>query len=321
MPSEIEKYQGFKAELAVAETFEELKFIESKAAAAAEFARKNKIGLDEQNQWGRFRVEIDQKKGDWLAERFPVGGRGANQHTKEQTSPVVRLADEGISFKESAQARNIFRNPGPVKEIMTRIVASGKIITPTLVNTELVKEQRQTKIKEQVFKIRQMPQGSFDLIYCDPPWKYDFAETDNRKIENQYPTMTVDEICQMELPNIASNSLLLMWATAPKLLEAIKVIAAWGFTYKTHGIWDKVKIGMGYWFRGQHELLIVATKGNFSPPDPSNRNSSIYVEARGQHSSKPDFFYEWIEKAFPLSHKIELFSRTKRDGWEAWGNE
>lgn len=166
----------------------------------------------------------------------------------------------------------------------------------------------------------EIPEGIFNIIYCDPPWQYDFAETDNRKIENQYPTMTVDELCGMQLPTISDNALLLMWATAPKLCEALRVIEAWGFEYKTHCIWDKGKIGMGYWFRGQHELLLVATKGNFSPPTPENRNSSIYNEDRQRHSQKPDFYYDWIDKSFE-GQKIELFARIKRHGWEAWGNE
>ena len=201
-------------------------------------------------------------------------------------------------------------------EVFEQIKSGEKTIT------EVKKEEKKEVLKEsKLFESQKMPEGIYDLIYCDPPWKYDFAETDNRKIENQYPTMTVDEICKMELPKISDNCLLLMWATAPKLLEALQVIKSWGFNYKTHSVWDKQKIGMGYWFRGQHELLIVATRGNFSPPEPEFRNSSIYSEKREAHSSKPEFYYEWIEKAFPLSHKIELFSRKKRKNWKTWGNE
>jgi N6-adenosine-specific RNA methylase IME4 len=184
-----------------------------------------------------------------------------------------------------------------------------------------VKKEETKKKKTEKFKEQKLPTGTYNLVYCDPPWRYDFAETENRKIENQYPTMSIDDICNMTLPNLDDNTLLLMWATSPKLLEALKVIEAWGFTYKTHSMWDKVNFGMGYWFRGQHELLIVATKGKVSPPDTDNRNSSVYVEKRTKHSRKPHFYYDWIEKAFPNTNKIELFSRNKRDGWEVWGNE
>jgi N6-adenosine-specific RNA methylase IME4 len=173
-----------------------------------------------------------------------------------------------------------------------------------------------------VFAIKEMPKGVYDLIYCDPPWQYDFAETNNRKIENQYPTMTTDEICNMNLPTTDANSLLLMWSTAPKLEESLRVISAWGFTYRTHGIWDKKLIGMGYWFRGQHELLLVAVKGSYPVPEASMRESSIYSEQRTEHSRKPTYYYEWIKKSFPYAKKIELFARTKYDDtWEVWGNE
>lgn len=171
-----------------------------------------------------------------------------------------------------------------------------------------------------------LPEGNFDIIYADPPWQYDFSETESREIENQYPTMNVDEICNMDLPQTTDNCLLLLWATAPKLIEALNVIESWGFTYKTNGIWDKIKIGMGYWFRGKHELLLVATKGNFSPPEPENRIPSIYTEERLIHSKKPEYYYKWMKKSFPGCRIIELFQREelikeKIEGLEGWGNE
>jgi len=177
------------------------------------------------------------------------------------------------------------------------------------------------KLKRKLTETQNLPHETFDIIYCDPPWQYEFSETDNRKIENKYPTMPVEDICAMKLPKIAENALLIMWATAPKLIEAIEVIEKWGFVYKTHSIWDKEKIGMGYWFRGQHELLLIATKGDFSPPNPEYRNPSIYKEKRKEHSQKPIFFYEWIEKAFGERNRIELFARNERINWSSWGNE
>ena len=169
-------------------------------------------------------------------------------------------------------------------------------------------------------------QRVFGVIYCDPPWRYDFAETDNRAIENKYPTMSIDELCALKVPG-AKDSVLYLWATAPKLLEAVAVIAAWGYTYKTHGIWDKEKVGMGYWFRGQHELLMVATRGKMSPPAQPDRIGSVIRARRGSHSSKPDQVRDWIAKWYPNERKLEMFARPytemwpKHDGWETWGNE
>lgn len=160
----------------------------------------------------------------------------------------------------------------------------------------------------------------YDIIYADPPWRYDFVQSDNRAIENQYPTMNVDEICALKIPS-ADDCILYLWATAPKLLEAIDVIKAWGFEYKTHAIWDKGKIGMGYWFRGQHELLMVGTKGNVSPPEQSKRISSIMQYVRGKHSKKPDEIRNLINIWYPNVKKLEMFARCKKGDWNTFGNE
>lgn len=159
-----------------------------------------------------------------------------------------------------------------------------------------------------------------NLVLSDPPWRYDFAETDNRQIENQYPSATVEEICDMA-PKTQPDAVLFLWATVAKLTEAFEVMNAWGFEYKTSAVWDKEKIGMGYWFRGQHELLLVGTKGKFSPPEQEARVSSVFREARGKHSAKPSCVYEWIEKAFPAAVKLEMFCRNPRAGWQVQGNE
>ncbi len=160
----------------------------------------------------------------------------------------------------------------------------------------------------------------YDVIYADPPWKYSFSRSSSRKIENQYPTMALQEIKGFEVP-ANENSVIYLWATAPKLREALEVMEAWGFTYKTHMIWDKQRIGMGYWFRGQHELLLVGTKGKYAPPDPSKRISSVISRKRERHSRKPEDVQLWIERAFPKARKLELFAREPRKGWEVWGNE
>jgi ParB/RepB/Spo0J family partition protein len=166
------------------------------------------------------------------------------------------------------------------------------------------------------------PAGKYDLILADPPWKYDFAETDNRQIENQYPTMDIEELCAL-VPPAADNCVLFMWATAPKLREALTLMDAWGFEYKTHAIWDKQKIGMGYWFRGRHELLLVGTKGDVSPPEPAVRQPSVFSVPREEHSKKPDVIYEALEAMFPklnVDSRCEMFNRNARQEWSSWGN-
>jgi N6-adenosine-specific RNA methylase IME4/ParB-like chromosome segregation protein Spo0J len=183
-----------------------------------------------------------------------------------------------------------------------------------------IRRQELRKEKQEELQTRELPTGVFEVILADPPWRYQFSETQSREIENHYPTMDLDDIKNLNVPS-ADDSVLFLWATAPKLEEALEVLNSWGFTYKTCAVWDKEKIGMGYWFRGQHELLLVGTKGSFPTPEPSARFSSIIKEPRSTHSTKPKVIYEMLEAMFPGRTYLELFCRTPRDGWEVWGNE
>lgn len=147
--------------------------------------------------------------------------------------------------------------------------------------------------------------------------------TDNRKIENQYPTMTLEEICNLPVGDIASpDAVLLLWTTSPKLAESMDVINAWGFVYRTCIVWDKERIGMGYYARQQHELLLIASRGSIPVPAPENRPASVIrLKRDNEHSAKPHEFYTLIERMYPEYDRIELFARNNREGWAAWGNQ
>lgn len=186
--------------------------------------------------------------------------------------------------------------------------------------TELEQQEYERREAEREPEEEQAAPTLPNLVLADPPWRYDFAETDNRQIENQYPSATIDEIIAHK-PDTQPDCVLLLWGTVAKLREAFEVLDGWGFEYKTHAVWDKEKIGMGYWFRGQHELLIVATKGKMSPPEQADRVSSVFREARGKHSAKPECVYQWIEQAFKDHTKLEMYCRSPRADWLVFGNE
>lgn len=165
-----------------------------------------------------------------------------------------------------------------------------------------------------------LPAGTFDVILADPPWQYDFAETESRAIENQYPTKDVEWIADLEVP-AAPNAVLFCWATAPKLREGLQVVAGWGFEYVTHMVWIKDRIGMGYYARSQHELLLIGRRGTPGTPNESERPSSVFEAPRTEHSRKPDLVYDLVETMYPDRAYLELFARSGRDGWTSWGNE
>lgn len=181
-------------------------------------------------------------------------------------------------------------------------------------------EREQTRQEYKSRAVPEPPDGEYTVLYADPPWQYDHQKAPNRDIENHYPTMSLDALTDLDVP-AADDAVCYLWATAPKLTEALAVLDAWGFDYTTCAVWDKEKIGMGYWFRGQHELLLVGTRGDISPPETDARVASVIREPRGDHSEKPDAVATLIEDAFPSAPKIELFARDARDGWDVWGDE
>ena len=183
-------------------------------------------------------------------------------------------------------------------------------------------ERRQEKVESLRQPLALTEVGQFPVIYADPPWRYDFSVDEDRAIENQYPTMELDAICRLPVAHAATDhAVLFLWATSPKLAEAFSVIEAWGFQYLTSMVWIKDKIGMGYYARQQHELLLIAKRGEPPTPDPSNRPPSVLSAPRTIHSRKPPEFYGVIERMYPGLPYLELFAREARTGWTAWGNE
>jgi DNA modification methylase len=202
---ELEKYKEFKSALAVAETFEEIKSLESKAAAAAEFARRNKIGLEIQNEWGKFRVEIEAKKGAWLDIQFP---------SKKHSSS--RMKDEGITFKESSSARLINKEPELSNKIIDEIILSGNVVTPNAVSSGIRKEIKETNLEKKKAEyaekykadmtivpevslmdyknfLNTFPDDSIDLLYTDPPYMTDIPEGKVGEFTENWLTLAIEK--------------------------------------------------------------------------------------------------------------------------------
>lgn len=246
---------------------------------------------------------------------------------RETGAPELVAAVERGKVSVSAAA-DIATKP---KEEQQQIVARGeKEILEAA--KQIRAEKAEVRRAERLNNLAEISKGNAELstdqkypiIYADPPWRYENPPMGgtNRSIENHYPTMTLEEICALPVSDLATeDAMLYLWATAPKLAECFKVIESWGFEYRTNLVWDKELIGMGYHARNQHEILLVAKRGNIPPPSAGTQPSSVHREKRGEHSAKPTFYYEMIEAAYPQLPKIELFSRAPREGWAAWGNQ
>jgi N6-adenosine-specific RNA methylase IME4 len=167
----------------------------------------------------------------------------------------------------------------------------------------------------------------YGVYYADPPWKFGVhSEVTGREksAENHYPTMTTEEIIALftELAaDMPRDAVLFCWATNPMLRDGLAVLDAAGFTYVHHWIWDKEIAGTGYWGRDRHELLLIGRRGEPATPLPGTQPETVYRERKGAHSAKPDWFAEQIEKLYPGVPKLEMFCRSPRPGWDAWGFE
>lgn len=186
-----------------------------------------------------------------------------------------------------------------------------------------------------------LPMGKFSVVVADPPWMYQknpglngHGNGANGIAERHYPTMTNADIAALPvLDLVADDAHLFMWVTNPYLyggrfsdITPNHILEAWGFKYKTMLTWVKTTKagaptsgGLGWFFRGATEHAIYATRGKASIP-PSRREKNIIMAPTSGHSAKPDAFMEMVERVTE-GPRIELFARSKRPGWVAWGNE
>lgn len=167
----------------------------------------------------------------------------------------------------------------------------------------------------------------YKIIYADPPWKYRRTAVQGAA-EFHYPCMSRDELKNLNVKDIADKDcVLFMWATFPQLQEALDLIRAWGFQYKTIAfVWLKLNkkgkgffYGLGFWTRGNAEICLLATKGK--PKRKSKSVHQLIISPLRKHSQKPDEARQKIIDLLGDIPRIELFAREKIDGWDVWGNE
>ena len=158
----------------------------------------------------------------------------------------------------------------------------------------------------------------FGSVYADPPWRYE-NRASRGAAENHYDTMSVDAIASLPVAKlVAEQAHLHLWTTNAFLFEAIKVIEAWGFSYKSCLIWIKPQFGNGNYWRLSHEFLLLGVRGSLTFSD--NAQQSWLVAERTKHSAKPRVFRRLIESVSP-GPRLELFARNQAEGWTTWGNE
>ena len=146
--------------------------------------------------------------------------------------------------------------------------------------------------------------------------------------QNHYQTMSDEQLYQLPVADLtAEDCALFLWCTFPKLPEAIKLISAWGFSFKTVAfVWVKQNksgngffMGLGWWTRSNAEICLLAVKGK--PRRKSAGVRQLILSPVEQHSKKPDVVRDNIVTLMGDLPRIELFARQSTPGWDVWGNE
>jgi len=185
-------------------------------------------------------------------------------------------------------------------------------------------EKRAEREKAMAAKILALPRKQYGVILADPPWQFE-TWSDNglgRSAENHYPTVDTTTLANLPVDKLAAEDCFIaMWCVNSMLPQALHVMSAWGFEYKTNGAWIKGKMSLGYWMRGRHELFLLGTRGQVPAPSPDLRPVSTFFAHQREHSRKPDDLHEILEGWFPNVPKLELFARNNRPGWDSWGTK
>lgn len=241
-------------------------------------------------------------------------------------------------------------SPEKRDEVIEKVCAGDKVSA----KVEAGKERRADRERQLGDAIAAMPEKKYGIIYVDIPRHFNVRSDDTglgRSPENHFPTLSFDENCALPVERLAApDCILVYWSTAASLVDDLDIMAEWGFValrprtssgklvrkadgslgdvpkdggrYCSMQVWDKMKMGLGYWFRDRHEFILIGVRGNVVAPAPGTQEQSLFSQEKGEHSAKPERVAEMIERLWPSTPKIELFRRgPPRKGWDAWGNQ
>jgi N6-adenosine-specific RNA methylase IME4 len=275
-------------------------------AVAAEIYAKKVLKSEEAEQYARSIKLTAQRKAGIFLKGSPRlhGARPADTGSLD----VTPLKDIGITKRQSSDWQKLAEIP---EESFEKIKEGTKTLKQA--KQEVKREKKREDIKAEA----KMPTGSFDVIYADPPWQYSNSGF-SMSAEQQYPTMNIDDLCSMDIPS-KDNAVLFLWVTNPLLEDAMKLVKAWGFEYKTNIVWIKEKHTAGFYVFGQHELLFICVKGEMVPY--GEKVKSIINGVNKIHSKKPNEVYGIIESMYPDAQYLEMFARQAKEGWSAFGNQ
>lgn len=308
-------------------TIQQVKVVADVAAAQKVFAQRQKLGDDVTSYAHKIKIHALAKLGELLkvvpkatGTKRPKGSKGSRGRVSNggnsgnRHSESASYTDLGVDKRTASVAQQLADMPAAE---VAAIADQEKTIS------SVRREQRAAEVRQAV----SLPEAKFHVLYIDPPWAYndkaDAGSVQSGGAAHHYPTMTIEELCRLDVVALCEpNAVLFLWVTSPLLFECLPVIDAWGFTYKASFVWDKVKHNMGHYNSVRHEFLLICTRGAATPAAGTPLFDSVQSIERTTHSTKPEAFRAIIDALYPHGKRVELFARREVPApWVGWGNE
>ena len=253
-------------------------------------------------------------------------GKGKQKSAEVKVEPIETRKELAkvaqVSHDTIAKVKHIEQKASP--EVKAKLNTGEVSINQ--VYQEIKKEEKKIEREEYIQKQKNdiesgtvtTVSGLYNIISMDPPWPYGRTyDPQSSRVANPYPEMSIEAIKSIKAP-FEKDAVLFLWTTHAFLPDAFDILKEWNFEYKATIVWNKMKIGMGAWFRMQCEFCLVGIKGK--PFWQNTKFPEIIEEARREHSRKPDAFFELVNQ-ITAGKKLEYFSREKRINWDNYGNE
>ncbi len=310
------KLEQARQALSEAKTIQDVKQIADAAAAGEVYARQQQLGQEAINFAHAVKIEALRRLGKILEDtpRAKPGPKPEFGSDGEPNSPPT-LKELHLTKKTSAIAQQLVNLPSEqYEQVRDNTTSVAKAVRE-------VQHANRPSVE--------LPDlGTYRVLYADPPWSYGNSgvinDSDNYgHVARHYPSMTIAELCALPVKKLLDgNAVLFLWVTSPLLAECFAVITAWGFTYKTSFVWDKVKHNFGHYNSVRHEFLLICTRGSCTPDVHTLHDSVQSIERSDVHSEKPEGFRAIIDELYPRGSRLELFARRPApEPWQTWGNE
>jgi site-specific DNA-methyltransferase (adenine-specific) len=330
----VEKWDSMRSAIEEAHSLLDLQHLRNQAEALRYAAKLAGESKDVVRKASEIKVRAERRAGELLL-TTPKQSPGQYQQMRAET--VATYAELGIDKTQAHRWQRIASIQPQTFE--TGISSTVEISTAGAL--QLAKEQkREQDAASRVPAIHRVQTGKYSVLLADPPWAYhDPMDKDNHwgGAINHYETISTDELCEFKMeiggeeksiPDIMeTDSVLLLWTTAPMVPDALRVMQAWGYTYKTVAFtWvkkdanGKPTIGLGSYTRSNAEFCLLGVRGKGIPRMKSDI-ASLVESKKLPHSEKPPIVRDRIRYLFGDVPRLELFARQKVKGWDSFGNE